>query len=354
MIKEEGKITIIDVAKQAGVSKGTVDRVLHNRGEVSPKSAEKVRKAVEELGYEPNLYASLLASRKDRCIALILPRFEAGEYWERIHRGFVEGGAEIASLGIRTESFLYDQFDVESFRQAVSDLLASEPSGVVLAPLFLQETIAFVDELTARGIPYVYVDSKLEDDNHFAYFGMPMYKSGHLCACLMTERCNPADVDEVLVVRINRDRSRQSDPTVSRRAGFLDYISANFPSCRVYNVFIDPSDPKAVDASLDRFSEEHPGVRYVVMFNSRIHVMGGWLVSHPLPGRRVIGFDDLDKNMEMLKSGIVDVIISQHTDRQSHLAVTALADWLLVRKAPARRDNYMHMDILTRFNEENY
>ena len=45
---EEKKITIFDVAARAGVSKGTVDRVLHNRGEVSRKSAEKVRKAIEE------------------------------------------------------------------------------------------------------------------------------------------------------------------------------------------------------------------------------------------------------------------------------------------------------------------
>ena len=51
---EEKKITIFDVAEKAGVSKGTVDRVLHNRGEVSRKSAEKVRKAIEELNYEPN------------------------------------------------------------------------------------------------------------------------------------------------------------------------------------------------------------------------------------------------------------------------------------------------------------
>ena len=47
---KNGKVTIIDVARKAGVSKGTVDRVVHNRGEVSRKSAEKVRKAIEELG----------------------------------------------------------------------------------------------------------------------------------------------------------------------------------------------------------------------------------------------------------------------------------------------------------------
>ena len=53
--KNSGKITINDVARAAGVSKGTVDRVLHARGEVSKKSREKVLKVIEELGFKPNM-----------------------------------------------------------------------------------------------------------------------------------------------------------------------------------------------------------------------------------------------------------------------------------------------------------
>ncbi|MDD6150755.1 MAG: LacI family DNA-binding transcriptional regulator [Bacteroidales bacterium] len=350
----DGKITIVDVARRAGVSKGTVDRVLHNRGEVSAASAEKVRKAVKELGYEPNLYASLLATRTPRMIALLLPRYESGEYWEKIAQGFDKGGAEAEALGIHVQKFLYDQYDPVSFDEAAAELLASQPSGVVLAPLFLRGSTKLVNALQSKDIPYVYVDSKLEDDGYFAYFGMPMYKSGYLCACLLTERCPVESVDEIAVVRIQRDRSRQSDPTVSRRAGFNDYITDHFPSCRIHNIFIDPSDKDSVDAILEAFFSEHPDIRFVVMFNSRIHLIRNYLGSHPLPARRVIGFDDLDKNLEMLKDGVVDILISQHSDMQSHRAVNTLADYIILHKKPQRRDNYMHMDILTRFNDENY
>ena len=58
------KITINDIARRTGLSKGTVDRVLHNRGEVSRKSYERVMEVIRELGYEPNVYASLLAKGK--------------------------------------------------------------------------------------------------------------------------------------------------------------------------------------------------------------------------------------------------------------------------------------------------
>ena len=59
MAKCSNVVTINDVAKAAGVSKGTVDRVIHNRGEVSPKSREAVLKVIEELGYKPLYHFSM-------------------------------------------------------------------------------------------------------------------------------------------------------------------------------------------------------------------------------------------------------------------------------------------------------
>ena len=72
----------MDIARLTGLSKGTVDRVLHNRGEVSKKSREKVMEAVRELGYQPDLNASILARREVHTIALLVPTDEKGSFWE--------------------------------------------------------------------------------------------------------------------------------------------------------------------------------------------------------------------------------------------------------------------------------
>ena len=81
-MNKDSKITINDVARLSGLSKGTVDRVLHNRGEVSAKSREKVLKVIEECGYRPNIYASLLASKKAHKIVCLIPDFAPGDFWE--------------------------------------------------------------------------------------------------------------------------------------------------------------------------------------------------------------------------------------------------------------------------------
>ena len=90
-IKLVKKVTINDVAKAAGVSKGTVDRVLHNRGEVSEKSRKKITKVIEKLGYIPNMHASLLASKRNFRIICLLPEFSKGEFWELTEKGMSQG-----------------------------------------------------------------------------------------------------------------------------------------------------------------------------------------------------------------------------------------------------------------------
>ena len=66
------KIRIKDIARLANVSTGTVDRVLHNRGEVSDKSRAKVEKVLKEINYQPNIYASALASKKKIHVCYII------------------------------------------------------------------------------------------------------------------------------------------------------------------------------------------------------------------------------------------------------------------------------------------
>lgn len=64
MDKEFSNIRIVDIAKMAGVSVGTVDRVIHNRGRVSEENRKKVQAILEMVHYQPNLMARSLASKK--------------------------------------------------------------------------------------------------------------------------------------------------------------------------------------------------------------------------------------------------------------------------------------------------
>ena len=345
-------ITIKDIARQTGLSKGTVDRVLHNREGVSKKSYEKVMKAIRDAGYKPNVYASLLAQHKDVVIAVILPECIPGEFWSLAEAGLERARENARTLGASVVRVSYGQYDIDSFREACEKALALKPAGVVIAPMFRNETMLFTLRLQEKGIPYVYIDSKLEEDGYLAYFGMPMYKSGYLAADLLTQS---QPVGEVAIVRILRDKQHQSDPTVNRRAGFMDYMMEHYPDCKIHSLFIYPENAGETAFALAQFVTDHPDVRHIVTFNSRIYLLVPFMERLNTAGKaRVVGFDNLASNVAALQKGYVSVLIAQHPDEQAALAVQALIDKVVFKKIPAHRDNYMHMDILTRYNVEYY
>ena len=345
------KITIMDIARRTGLSKGTVDRVLHNRGEVSKKSYAKVMAVIQELGYEPNVYASLLAKGGKHLVAVLIPAHEPGSFWELAASGIEKAAASVTTVGVEIVHFEYDQYDIVSFRAACTKLLQANPCGVVVAPMFLGETEILTETLLKRNIPYVFIDSKPETNGYLAYFGMPLYKSGYLCADQLTRG---QETDQVAIIRIRRDRYQQSDPTVNRRAGFLDYMLEHSPECRIDNVFIDPNNPEDIENSLSSYFQQHPDVHHIVMFNSRVHLLVPYFERHADPDRRVVGFDNLKANMDALRKGLVSVLIAQRPDEQVNLSIQTLADYAVRNKLPLRKDNFMHMDILTRYNVEDY
>ena len=67
------RVTIKDVAKLAGVAPSTVTRVIQNKSTISEATKERVRSAMKELDYHPNLNARSLVSQSSQVIALVLP-----------------------------------------------------------------------------------------------------------------------------------------------------------------------------------------------------------------------------------------------------------------------------------------
>lgn len=352
MENDSRKITIKDVAKLCGLSKGTVDRVLHNRGEVSKESRRRVLEVIQRIGYKPNINASLLASKKHYTLLCLIPQFAPGEYWELIYTGINRAMEKARDYNIGIEVIFYDQFDRESFRQAARRLLDRNPQAVMLAPIFGEDALDLTSALSARDVPYVYIDSKLEEDGYLAYFGMPMYQSGYLAASLLVDQ---PDVREVANFRFDRGGDRpQDNPTSCRREGFMAYVAEKFPECRLHEDFLKPYDPEYNVRALDAFFERHPDVRHIVTFNSRAHLISEYLEKRGISDRVLVGFDKLARNLDGLRKGSVKFLITQRAEAQVYRGITAIIEYMVFHTAPAERDNFMSMDILTKYNVDYY
>ncbi len=353
-MKKSKHVTIYDVAAACGLSKGTVDRVIHNRGRVSEESRQKVLKTIKELGWKPDEYAQILGTRTKYNIVCIMPQWRAGDYWGKIKEGFLEEAKVVERYGITVEILPYIDGNKESFNNACKSALDAKPHGIVIRPLYPEElSIDFINSLKKLSIPYAYVDNLLVNDkDYLTYYGVDFAKSGRLGAYLLTEGCkSPGDI---LIIRIIRGEGVVSDPTKVRRENFVEYIHDRYPDTNIYYIKIDPDHTTEAYELLDSFFHEHPEVRNVAMLNSRIFLMASYIKKRKLKDFRLIGYDNTTANLEALESGAVTYLITRHTSQQASLCIKAMTEFLLHQNLPAQRDNYMHMNVLTKYNLENF
>ena len=127
--------TIDDVARTAGVARVTVSRVLNNGANVRPETRERVRRAVEELGYSVNQQARALASGTGREIMLIhshSPELEPNSYYNAgLELGALRG---CSSLGFDLVTRAIDPEDKDRLRLLSSILEREKPLGLILSP----------------------------------------------------------------------------------------------------------------------------------------------------------------------------------------------------------------------------
>ena len=117
------KIRIKDIAERAGVSVGTVDRVLHERPNVSKAAREKVEQALAEMDYQPNVYASALAYNKDYTFYCIIPMHDSEAYWDEIKQGVKAATARRRDFHVSLKILYYERFNAPSFIKVAKECL---------------------------------------------------------------------------------------------------------------------------------------------------------------------------------------------------------------------------------------
>lgn len=123
------KIRIKDIAEKSGVSVGTVDRVLHNRPNVSKSAREKVEAVLKNINYQPNMYASALAYNKSYTFYCIIPQHKSEAYWEEIEEGAAKACEARRDFHIDVKMMYYKRFDPSTFIREYTKCLNANPMG---------------------------------------------------------------------------------------------------------------------------------------------------------------------------------------------------------------------------------
>lgn len=343
---------IKDIAELSGVSTGTVDRILHNRGKVSEEAQKKVEKVLKEIEYHPNLIARSLALKKNYRFITLTPSFTKGEYWAKLCEGIDKAEQELFSYNVEIEHIYFNQYDKHSFDLLIPQIEASECQGIVIATLFKESVLELIQKLDKLDIPYVLIDAFIENTNCVAYYGTNSYDSGYIAGRLLFEQIHPSD--NLALFRFIRKGEMQITQVRKREEGFRSYLTENKFDGHIYSVQLHADAPADNKKILDNFFERHPDVKAGIIFNSRAHLLGNYFrKQNPDKHFRLIGYDVIEANIDYLKSGHITHLIAQRPEVQGFNCIRALFRHLLL-KEKVEQINYMPIDILIKENINYY
>lgn len=341
-------IRIKDIALKAKVSTGTVDRVIHNRGNVTDAVKERVLRIIEELDYQPNMAARALGTHKIHTLAALIPDPAFDAYWLAPKLGIERAEKEIRQYGVRIEKFLFNPYDSKSFIEKAEELGKINPGGILLAPIFYREALPFVADWNTRKIPFVLFNTQIDEFNPLSFIGQDSYQSGLLAGKLV--HYGQSKPCKVLVAHFDEDISNAAH-LQKKEQGFRDYFQNHqlTPGFQILRAELSTADQQAFKQGLSQIIHEYEDLTAIYVTTSKAFEIAGFLVEKEIKQIKLIGYDLLPQNQEYLKKGLISFLINQNPEAQGYWGISQLTDHLVFKKKVAAV-KFMPLDVVTNEN----
>ncbi len=311
-------MTVREIAERAGVSIGTVDRVLHGRGRVSAQTKERILAIIKESGYTPNPIARHLKLNRKHTFAVIMPALdEDSGYWRIACMGVHKAQKELAAFGVGVRRFEFNRYSKQSFSRALAGFDPEDYSGLLIAPVIPEETYSFLARLPS-GFPVVFFDAQLPAFPPLTRIGQNAFRSGLLAGRLLeafSHRTGPY----VIVSTHSEDFHIQK-----RIEGFRSYFAESRHVPVVRECF-DIEHRERRENFVKQLLAEFSMIDGIFVTNASVHGIAARVNSRSgSPHVAIVGYDLVPENVRGLQEGTIDCVLSQRQDYQGYQGVYQL------------------------------
>lgn len=301
------KPTVNDIARVAGVSLATVDRVLNARPGVRARTIEKVNEAIAQLGYVRDTAAANLARRRVYKLLFVLPVI-ANEFVQALEKEITAQGAKLLHQRTILSKFTVPPFDPQAIVDVLDGLSPAETDGVAV---FGPETPSVRDAVKrarSRGIAVVAFVSDLPSSERNHFVGIDNIAAGRTAAKLMGRFvARPGRILVITGSRLARDH-------LERRTGFDAVMTEEFPEMKVIASIEGRDDPDLIQRMLPNVFASYPDLCGVYSSAAGNPGLIRFLEeTGPHEDLVVIAHELTPASREALNSGVFDAIISQDT-----------------------------------------
>lgn len=340
----KSRVTIQAVAEKAGVSRGTVDRVINNRSHVTPDVKEKVLKAIEETGYlspkQIHSQSILTASPNPELkIGVLLPNW-TGHFKTEILRGIHDAQKE---LGTDVTIYIEECFsDISQEAVTLIDRLLEK--GVQAIALCTQNTPTMkqkIDEFSDAGIPVITFNSDLPDSKRLCFVGQDYPKSGRIAAELIS-KCIPLDGKILTAIGFY-----DFDGHKARLSGFQDRLTELGFRRDQLSVIETFNDYTTTYNKILEYFQSGQNANAIYMANRSVAACAEALKALGLEKKVKVICHDIAANTKLLlEDGSIDFTITQNIYRQGYLPIIYLKQYLKNHTLPDSETINPHISII--------
>ncbi len=340
------RVTIRMIAEKAGVSRGTVDRVLNNRGRVRPEVEERVRAIAEELGYRPNLLGRALGmSQKDVRIGMIVQPGKTDFIAELLNwakmaaRNFEDYGGSVMF-------HVNDSVSIEDTLEAIDRMRDEGISALAIIPPSDSRIVEKLQELKREGIPVLAFNSDLPECGRFCFIGQDALKAGQTSALLM------GGFYQNKKARFAVFSGYQSTGALEARLrGFCQVIGENYPDIELLPTCYCEEDPQLAYEQMKELLKLDASIDGVYITSYGEEGICRALKEVGLDQKVFVCGNDLSgANLDRLKSGEMNLLVGQDAKEQAEGAISILQKLLYSGDYPKEEYIYTNIVIKTKYN----
>jgi LacI family transcriptional regulator len=336
-------LTLKDIAREAGVSLATVDRVLHNRPGVRPDTVRRVQETIARNAFQPHVAAAELARGRARRFAFVMPK-GANPFMQQIEAYLGEMQAWLSARRLSVEMIATDVFD-PAVLAASLEALSGDYDGVAVVALDHPGVRAAINDLVEAGTRVVTLVSDVPSSRRHHYVGIDNIAAGRTAGALVG-RLVGQKAGKVAIVAGSQGLRDHAE----RIFGFNQVMASEFPGLSVLPVLEGRDEDDRSQQLLTRLLGRHADI--VGLYNVGAGTQGvASALSEAGRDKQVVfvAHDVTALTRRLLLQGVMDAAISQNPGHEARAAVRVLL--ALARGEPILSEQEkIRIDIVMRDN----
>ena len=346
------KVSILEIAKLAGVSRGTVDRVIHKRGKVKQEVEEKILRIIQETGYvppsarEPDVVREQKPKKTWFKIGFLVP-YEDHPFFQTMIQGARMAEQECGENSVMLIVEAANGYDGQNHIQALQHLAEQNVDGICAVSVDDSKVVSEFNEVIRKGTPIITVNSDVHNIKRICYVGCNALESGRIAAgvfgMMFKDSANIIIVTGSPLMRMHNQRVQ----------GFFEGAIDRIKHVHIVDV-VECADRdeiayEKVCASLKRM----PEVDGIYIAAEGISGVCMAVKDSGLEDQiRIVCHDSSPRTVQLLREGLIDATVCQEGFLQGMRAVQLMMEHLSSQASLPRDGYFTHCYLKIRENFE--